>query len=153
MARYFTTKPSDDFSTFTVNYSQLDTLLDVVHRLYLMAVSERNDTKIIELLNTIPTAAAEFKQTSVIGAVTSGLLGFLVEADNNSKGTMVKNLENGFNFVFRLWDSWDNFYPTMKFNAPMAHIIDTVTGKETGYVAGEGYIVSKTDRNGITITF
>lgn len=152
MARYKSTTTSNA----TLNITKLQQLKDYQQaqkEIYLAVSSENNDGEVIRLLNTIPTLATLFKGTLGVGDIISTLGGYAEEASNKQKEALLDGLYEGYEFFKKQASEWDSKFVSMKISVPMAAMIDTnKDNKRVYYIRGTGYVVSKTNSSGITLT-
>ena len=153
MARYKTTVPYN--GTIEVNgLAQLRNLRDLQSQLWLTANGANNDGEVIRLLNILPSFAALFSGTKGLADVAETLGDYAAELADKQKSELLTAINNGYKFLDKQVTQWDSTYYKVKFNVPLADIIDTDDNKRIKYIhGGTGYVISKTTSDGkITIT-
>ena len=120
---------------------------------WLAVDSGNNEAEVIRLLNALPTLATLFKGTLGIPSLISTLGAYAEEAAATRKSEFLTELNDGYQFFKTQVQQWDSNFVSMKLSVPIVRITDTQNGGYVQAIRGTGYVISKTNSQGITITF
>lgn len=154
MARFTVKNAPNMVLTFTTSsQGNIRTLRDLQRKLWLQVHYGNEDAEIIRLMNLIPTIASEFKgAVGTVGEFASMLGDYAEEAAAAQKTSILNGINEGYYFFDGL--TWDSRYISMKVEVPTKQLVDSQNNyKHIRYISGTGWIISKTNSDGITITF
>ncbi|MFY3791223.1 hypothetical protein ACOQFO_05915 [Ureibacillus sp. MALMAid1270] len=153
MARRYTSTTVSDAVLNITSLQQLKDYQRAQMEIWLAVDSGNNEAEVIRLLNALPTLATLFKGTLGIPALISTLGGYAEEAAETRKSEFLTELNDGYQFFKTQVQQWDSNFVSMKLSVPMVRVTDTQAGGYVQAIRGKGYVISKTNSQGITITF